>query len=167
MPTRIFTVAELAGYGVPPSDPRDIEYDPDLLVDEQVTTLKYTAQRRCIFRADDDRTYAVEYEAPIDVGDFEVGGGTPDTRGWHGDTVPAVEVEQRPVIVARWCPVTDEPGTDQPRTGALESLAAIWFTEAGAREDVARESAAAWIIQHADEIADLHDAYLATADDQQ
>ncbi|MEU6628372.1 hypothetical protein ABZ905_08770 [Streptomyces parvus] len=167
MPTRTFTVTELADYGVPPSDPRDIEYDPDLLADEFVTTLKYTATRRCIFRADDDRLYAVEYEAPIDMGDFEVGAGMPDNHGWHGDTVTATEVEERPVIVARWYPVTDEPGTNEPRTGALESLAEIWFTEAGAREDVAREAAAAWIVQHADEVAELYDAYLATADDQQ
>ncbi|MFC8723690.1 hypothetical protein [Streptomyces bacillaris] len=164
MPTRTFTVAELAALGVPPSDPADIKYDPDLLADEHVATLKYTATRRIVFRADDNRTYAVEYEAPIDMGDFEVGAGTPDNHGWHGDTVTATEVEERPVIVARWHPVTDEPGTDQPRTGALESLAEIWFTEAGAREDVARESAAAWIIQHADEVAALYDAYLASAE---
>ncbi|MFJ5890367.1 hypothetical protein [Streptomyces californicus] len=166
MPTRTFTVAELADYGVPPSGPADIAYDPDLLVDEFVATLKYTATRRCVFRADDNRLYSVEYEASIDMGDFEVGAGMPDNHGWQ-DTVTAVEVEERPVIVARWHPVTDEPGTDQPRRGALESLAEIWFTEAGAREDVARQSAANWIIQHADEVAELYDAYLATADDQQ
>lgn len=162
MPTRIFTVTELAALGVPPSDPRDIEYDPDLLADEHVATLKYTAQRRCVFRADDDRTYAVEYEGQLDVGDFEVGAGMPDTHGWHGDTVTAVEVEERPVIVARWHPVTDEPAVDEPRLGAVESLAE-WLQESGAHESAARESAA-WIIQHADEIAVLYDAYLASAE---
>ncbi|MFF5980864.1 hypothetical protein ACFY78_18665 [Streptomyces olindensis] len=79
MPTRHFTIAELAAINVPPDDPRDIEYDEYVLADEQVTVLKYTAQRRCVFRADDDKTYAVEYEA--------------------------VEVEEREVTVMKWLPV--------------------------------------------------------------
>jgi hypothetical protein len=106
MPTRDFTIAELAALNVPPDDPRDIEYHEYVLADEQVTVLKYTAQRRCVFRADDDgKAYAVEYEAPLDTGDFEVGGGMPDQHGWYGNTVNAVEVEEREVTVTRWLPV--------------------------------------------------------------
>lgn len=106
MPTRTFTVAELAAIGVPPDSPDDVEYSDVLLADEQVATLKYTAKRRCIFRApDNDRTYAVEYEAQLDVGDFEVGGYAPDDHGWYGDTVQAAEVEEREVTVIRWMPV--------------------------------------------------------------
>lgn len=106
MPTRDFTIAELAALNVPPDDPTDIEYEEYVLADEQVAVLKYTAQRRCVFRAEDDgKAYAVEYEAPLDVGDFEVGGGMPDQHGWYGDTVNAVEVEEREVTVTRWLPV--------------------------------------------------------------
>ncbi|MBL0779447.1 hypothetical protein G6541_20115 [Streptomyces albidoflavus] len=105
MPTRHFTPAELANLGVPPSDPTDVEHDPDLLQDELVATLKYTATRRCVFRAPDDRCYAVEYEAAIDTGDFEVGGYAPDDHGWYGPTVEAVEVEERAVTVTKWLPV--------------------------------------------------------------
>jgi hypothetical protein len=81
MPTRHFTIAELAALNVPPDDPAYIEYDEHVLADEQVAVLKYTAQRRCVFRApDDERTYAVEYEAELDTGDYEVGGGARQPR---------------------------------------------------------------------------------------
>ncbi|MGW4222997.1 hypothetical protein ACWEG1_06020 [Streptomyces bauhiniae] len=106
MPTRQFTVAELAALSVPPDDPDDIEYDEHVLADEQVTVLKYTALRRCVFRApDDDRAYAVEYEAELDMGEFEVGGGMPDNHGWYDNDVEATEVEERPVTVMQWVPV--------------------------------------------------------------
>jgi hypothetical protein len=105
MATRHFTIAELAALNVPPDDPRDIEYDEHVLADEQVAVLKYTAQRRCVFQADDDKTYAVTYEAELDTGDYEVGGGMPDNHGWYGDTVEAVEVEEREVTVTKWLPV--------------------------------------------------------------
>ncbi|MET9255010.1 hypothetical protein [Streptomyces sp. NPDC003717] len=60
MLVRTFAVAELAALGVPPDDPRHIEYRAE--------------QRRCVFRApDDDRAQAVEYEAELDAGDHEVG----------------------------------------------------------------------------------------------
>ncbi|MFI9630970.1 hypothetical protein [Streptomyces sp. NPDC052042] len=68
-------------------------------------------------------------------------------------------MEQWPVIVARWEPITDEPAVDRPRLGAIDSLAAVW-EESGARTSVAREAAAEWIVQHADEVAQLYDEYL-------
>ncbi|MEU1800883.1 hypothetical protein [Streptomyces sp. NPDC019937] len=105
MPTRTFTPAALAALGVPPDEPDDIQYSDVLLADEPVTTLKYTAQRRCVFRADDGKTYAVEYEGRLDTGDYEVGDYTPDDHGWYGGTVEAVEVEKRPVTVTKWLPV--------------------------------------------------------------
>ncbi|WP_327671873.1 MULTISPECIES: hypothetical protein [unclassified Streptomyces] len=108
MPTRQFTREQLAALGVPPDSPEDVQYSDTLLVDEHVTNLKYSQQRRVIFAAPDNgRTYAVEYEAPIDAGDYEVGGG-PDNHGWWGNTVDAVEVEERTVTVTLWTPV-DEP----------------------------------------------------------
>ncbi|MCF3101464.1 hypothetical protein IPZ58_07705 [Streptomyces roseoverticillatus] len=108
MPTRTFTVAELTAIGVPPSSPEDIEYSDCLIADEQVTTLKYTALRCCVFYAEDDNhTYAVEYETALDAGDYEVGA-APDDHGWPGGTVEAVEVEARAVTVFRWEPVGEE-----------------------------------------------------------
>lgn len=105
MPTRHFTRTELANLGVPPDSPNDIQYDPDLLADEQVAVLKYSAWRRCVFRADDDKTYAITYEGRLDTGDFEVDGEGPPGHGWHGDTVEAIEVEEREVTVTKWLPV--------------------------------------------------------------
>ncbi|MCZ1006364.1 hypothetical protein [Streptomyces lydicus] len=108
MNRRTFTTTELAALSVPPDSPEDVEYSEHLLADEQTTTLKYTAQRCAVFRAPDDgRTYAVEYEAPLDTGDYEVGGYVPDDHGWYGGTVEAIEVEQREVTVTRWMPVED------------------------------------------------------------
>ncbi|MGW6456307.1 hypothetical protein ACWF94_10335 [Streptomyces sp. NPDC055078] len=157
MTTRQFTVSQLAGLGVPPDSPKDVTYSETVLADEPVATLKYSQQRRCIVRDDDDRTWAVTYEAQLDAGNYEVG--PPPDHGWFGNTVEAVEVEQRSVIVARWEPVPDEPNVERSRLGAIDSLAAVW-EESGARTAVAREAAAEWIIEHADEVARLHDEYL-------
>lgn len=162
MHVRQFTVGQLADLGVPLDDPSDIEYSETVLVDEPVGTLKYSQQRRCIFRGDDDRTYAVTYEAQVDAGHYEVGP-PPENHGWYGGTVEAVEVEQRPVIVARWEPVSDEAAVDRPRLGAIDSLAAVW-EESGARTSVAREAAAEWIVEHADEVAQLYDDYVDSAE---
>ncbi|WP_329368848.1 hypothetical protein OG896_24870 [Streptomyces sp. NBC_00669] len=161
MPVKQFTIDHLADLGVPPDHPDDVQYNETILVDEHLSTLKYSQQRRCVFRDDDGRTYEVTYEADLDAGDYELGP-PPENHGWHGDTVEAVEVEQRPVIVARWEPVTDGPAVDRPHLGAIDSLAAIW-EESGARTTVARDAAAAWIIEHADEIGQLHDEYLDSA----
>lgn len=106
MTNRTFTVAELAALGVPPDSPDDVQYNPDLIADEHITTLKYSYLRRCVFRASDGRTYAVEYEAEVDSGDYEHGPG-PDNHGWYGATVEATEVEQQQVVVTRWLPVED------------------------------------------------------------
>lgn len=158
MTTKQFTVAELADLGVPPEDPSEIAYSEIVLLDEAVGTLKYSQGRRCMFRDDDGRTWAVEYEAQLDAGHYEVGP-PPDNHGWYGDTVEAVAVEERAVIVRRWEPVTDQPPAEGRSLSALDSLTEIW-EEAGARPSVARESAAAWLIDHADEVADLYDEYL-------
>lgn len=109
MTTRTFTVAELEAVGIPPDSPDDIAYSDVLLADEPITTLKYSRLRRCIFRADDGRTWAVQYEAEVDSGNYEHGPG-PDNHGWYGDTVEAVAVEQRQVTVTRWLPVCGETG---------------------------------------------------------
>ena len=157
MPVRQFTVSQLASLGVPPDSPEDVTWSETVLADEPLGTLKYSQQRRCIFR-DDDRTYAVTYEAQVDAGDYEVGP-PPENHGWFGDTVEAVEVEQRPVIIACWEPVSDEAAVNRARLGTIDSLAAIW-EESGARTSVAREAAAEWIVEHADDVARFYDEYL-------
>lgn len=155
MTTRLFTMARLADLGVPPDDPSDIEYSEIVLLDEGLGTLKYSQQRRCVFRDDDGTTWAVEYEAQVDGGNYETGP-PPDNHGWHGDTVQAVQVEERAVVVRRWEPVTVEPPTSG---SALDELTET-FEAAGAPVEASRQQAAEWLIEHADEIADLYEEYL-------
>lgn len=108
MTIRRFTRQQLAAIGVPPDRPDDIEYSDVLLADEFVMTLKYSQERRVIFRAEDDGlAYAVTYEAPLDTGDFEVGGDGPPDYGWYGPTVEAVGVAAIEVTVTQWMPVAD------------------------------------------------------------
>jgi hypothetical protein len=111
--TRTFTIAELHALDLPPDEPNKPEYFPDhVLADEFVRTLKYTALRRVIFEDENGDTWAVEYEADLDMGDYEVGDGAPDNHGWFGD-VTATAVEERQVLVTRWEPVESnepEPG---------------------------------------------------------
>ncbi|WP_434593432.1 hypothetical protein [Streptomyces sp. A5-4] len=153
MPTRQFTRAQLADLGVPPDDPQDIEYSETVLADEPVTTLKYSMQRRCVFRTDDDKTYAVTYEGQLDAGDYEVGP-PPDDHGWYSDTVEAEEVEQRHEIVRLWKPVADEPNPDVETRTVLEHLVAM-YAEGGVPTRLARQYAADWLDAHADELTTM------------
>lgn len=106
--TRTFTVAELEDLGVPPDSPEDVEYSDVLLADEHVAVLKYSQLRRTIIRTD-AAIWAVEYEAPLDMGDFEVDGGDgTDNHGWHGDTVEATAVVQCEVKVLKWLPIVGD-----------------------------------------------------------
>ncbi|MFF8656780.1 hypothetical protein [Streptomyces huasconensis] len=155
MPTRQFTREQLATLGVPPDSPEDVEYSDVLLADEHVTTLKYSQQRRVIFAAPDDgKAYAVTYEAPINAGDFEVHGEGPDDYGWYGDTVEAVEVEERPVLVQQWQPITDPRAEETDEDPALHHLTEI-YGEAGHRDRDAQQYAAELLAKHARELAAL------------
>ncbi|MGW6391139.1 hypothetical protein ACWFR1_11680 [Streptomyces sp. NPDC055103] len=152
MRTRQFTRDELADLGVPPDDPQDIAYSETVLADEPVTTLKYSMQRRCVFRTD-DKTYAVTYEAQLDAGDYEVGP-PPDDHGWYGDTVEAEEVEPHFEAVRRWLPVADEQDPDRETRSVLEHLTAM-YEEGGVPTRRAREFATDWLGTHADELASM------------
>lgn len=164
MTTRQFTISELAALGVPPDDPRDVEYSQTVIVDQAVTTLKYSEQRRCIFfDATGAQLWAVTYEAQLRAGHYETGP-SPDNHGWHGDTVEATAVEERAVIVKQWVPLTGTPATVGPRTGPIESLTAI-LEQTGATPEEARTAAAKWIVDYAGEAADLRDEYLFAGDD--
>lgn len=122
MTIRHFTRQQLATIGVPPESPDDIEYSDTLIADEFVTTLKYSQQRRVVFRADDGHVYAVTYEAPLDTGDFEVGE-APPARGWYGDTVEAVRVKPVDVTVTRWMAITGgSPVLDGPSAAVRAEL---------------------------------------------
>ena len=161
MTTRQFTVQELAALGVPPDSPEDVQWSETVLLDEAVGTLKYSVNRRCIFRDEEGTTWAVTYEGPVDAGDYEVGP-PPDDRGWSGGTVEAVQVQQRPVLVARWEPVPENHHLEErPRRGAIESLTEI-CQDAGSGP-TPQEAAVAWIIEHADEVVDLADEYASSA----
>ncbi len=155
MPIRQFTREQLATLGVPPDQPDDVEYSDVLLADEHVTNLKYSQQRRVIFAAPDDgKAYAVTYEAPIDAGDFEVHGDGLDDYGWYGPTVEAVEVEERPVLVQQWRPITDLRADEADESPALHHLAEI-YGEAGHRDRDAQRYAAELLAKHARELAAL------------
>lgn len=105
--TRTFTIAELLDLGVPPDSPEDVEYSETLLADEHVGVLKYSQKRRCVFEDEDGDAWAVEYEAPLEMGDFEVDGDGTEGHGWYGDEVTATAVEQREVTVTKWLPVEE------------------------------------------------------------
>ncbi|MEC3995227.1 hypothetical protein VSR01_17460 [Actinacidiphila sp. DG2A-62] len=153
MPMRQFTRAQLADLGVPPDSPEEIEYSETVLADEPVTTLKYSMQRRCVFRADDDKTYAVTYEAELDTGDYELGP-PPENHGWYGDTVEAEEVEPRYDVVRRWRPIADEPDADAETRTVAEHLVDM-YEEGGVPTRLARQYASDWLTDHADELSGL------------
>lgn len=169
---------ELTSLGLPPDSPRDVEDRDELHLDEHVRNLTYTQIRRVIFTHPNGKTFAVEYEAPIDAGDFEVGAGPVENHGW-GRTVTALQVELRPVALEWWMPVPKD-GPDpayqllaeslHPGVGYREDIPAACtadrvhhqltdrlYTEAGCREDVARAGAAELLAQHTRELALLLD----------
>lgn len=150
---RNFLRNELTSLGLPLDTPKDVEYRDDVHLDEHVRNVKYTQIRRCVFTHPNGRTFAVEYEAPIDAGDFEVGGPV-ENHGWSR-SVKAMEVELRPVPVERWMPVPDH-GTDpdQGADPAQYHLAEVYM-ETGCTETVARTCAAKFLAQHARELAVL------------
>lgn len=152
MPIRTFSRAHLIALDLPPDSQRDVEDRGDVHLDEHVRTLKYTQIRRLVFTSSDGFTYAVEYEAPLDTGDFEVSGGPVENHGWD-EIVAAVEVELRLVAVDRWMPVADDgPDPDHGADSVLYQLTETYM-ETGCREDTARAGAAELLADHARELA--------------
>lgn len=149
-----FLRSELTCLDLPPASPDDVQYRDDLHLDEHVRTLKYTQVRRFVFTHPNGGSFAVEYEAPLDTGDFEVGGGLVEDHGWSRAVV-ATPVEKRLVAVEQWMPVPDgAPDPDRGANPAQHHLADIYM-EGGCREVIARESAAALLSQHTRELARL------------
>jgi hypothetical protein len=115
MTTRHFTREQLEQIGVP------FELDGDdtcatELSDQLVGSERWTDVHRLVFRAPDTGdAYQVDYE----VGSTEQQDGIDP---WHryGKTIPAVEVEQRPVVTQQWRPV------DAPRDPGLDTVLPAW-----------------------------------------
>lgn len=155
MPTRDFTRTDLARLGVPPDSPEDVEWSETILSDTHVCTLKYSQKRRCVFTPDDSdhgESYAVEYEAPLDLGDFEVDGRPPANHGWHGDTVTATRVVKRTVVVDQWQTYIPDLHDRAERT-ALEQLTEV-YEESGIHTADARRYAAELLAVHTAELED-------------
>ncbi|MFJ3249150.1 hypothetical protein [Streptomyces sp. NPDC086782] len=153
MITRQFARNDLLRLGLPPDSPEEIKYRDDVHADEHVRQLKYTQLRRVVFDAPDGGTYVVEYEAPMNTGDYEVGGGSVENHGW-GRTVTAIQVEERPVAVMRWMPVPDGEDAREEHKPVLEHLAET-YVETGCRDADSRGYAAQTLAEHTRELADL------------
>ncbi|MFC9341426.1 hypothetical protein ACFT0G_25355 [Streptomyces sp. NPDC057020] len=156
--TRDFTLAELATLGVPPDSPADVEWSDIVLADTHVAVLKYTQQRRVVFLADDGMTYAVTYEAALDTGDYEVGGGLPDNHGWTGDTVTATRVVSWPTVTRQW--QTYAPDIHDGRGQSVVQELADVYEDAGARALQARQLAVELLTKHATGLAQQQRAEL-------
>jgi len=152
-----FTIAELIALDLPPDSPEDVQDRPDVHLDEYVRTLKYSQVRRFVFTHPSGKTYAVEYEAPVDAGDFEVGADGIENFGW-GRHVIAVQVERRTVAVQRWMPVHEDTGTD-PDAGAepVRKHLTAMYLECGVQDADAPDYAIETVAQAAREFAVLLD----------
>lgn len=109
MTTRTFTRDQLEEIGVP------FELDGDdtcatELSNQLIGSERWTSVYRLVFRAPDT---GLAYEVTYEVGSTEHQDGI-DPWHRHGKTIPAVEVEQRPVVVQQWRPVNApaDPGLD-------------------------------------------------------
>lgn len=155
-PARYMKRSDLLALDLPPDSPEDVKYRDDVHLDEHVRTLKYTQLRRCVFTDRKGATFAVEYEAPLDTGDFEAGEGQVENHGWTG-SVLVVEVELRPVVVERWMPVRDSDSNVDPDSGAdpvAKHLTELYL-ETGVRDRDAADYAAETLAQTAREFATL------------
>lgn len=104
MTTRTFTPDQLEELDVPYTN----------LHDEQVDSRRWVEVRRCVFRAEDDgNAYRVTYQQPLTEHQ--------ECDTWFDDKeIKAVEVEQRPVVVQQWKPVT------APASSSLNLVLPAW-----------------------------------------
>lgn len=156
MTIRHFTREQLEELGVP------FELDGDdtcatKLSDELIGSERWTDVHRLVFRTPDTGdAYEVHYE----VGSTEHQDGI-DPWHRHGKTIPATEVEQRPVVVQQWKPVT------APRDPGLDSVLPAWeaMYEPGNVSDyligyanseaAAKGAAEAWLRSQKDQVGRL------------
>jgi hypothetical protein len=127
MSIRHFTRDQLDEIGVP-FELGDDDTCATELSDQLVASERWTEVHTLVFRAPDTGdAYQVDYE----VGSTEQQDGIDP---WHryGKTIPAVEVEERPVVVQQWLPV------DAPRDPGLDTVLPAW-------EAAAKGAAEAWL----------------------
>jgi hypothetical protein len=164
--TRIFTREQLEEIGVP------FELDGDdtcatKLSNKLIGSERWTKVHRLVFRAPDTGdAYQVDYE----VGSTEHQDGI-DPWHRHGKTIPAVEVEQRPVVTQQWRPV------DAPADPGLDVVLPAWeaMYEPGNVSDyligyanseaAAKGAAEAWLRSEKDEPGRLEWAEMPLRDD--
>jgi hypothetical protein len=164
--TRHFTRQQLEEIGVPfelgGNDTCATE-----LFDKLVGSERWTEVHRLVFRAPDTGdAYQVDYE----VGSTEHQDGI-DPWHRHGKTIPAVEVEQRPVVTQQWRPV------DAPADPGLDLVLPAWeaMYEPGNvsnyligyanSEAAAKGAAQAWLKSQKDEPGRLEWAEMPLRDD--
>jgi hypothetical protein len=164
--TRHFTRQQLEEIGVP------FELDGNdtcatELSDKLVGSERWTEVHRLVFRAPDTGdAYQVDYE----VGSTEHQDGI-DPWHRHGKTIPAVEVEQRPVVTQQWRPI------DAPADPGLDLVLPAWeaMYEPGNvsnyligyanSEAAAKGAAQAWLKSQKDEPGRLEWAEMPLRDD--
>lgn len=115
MTSRHFTREQLEEIGVP------FELDGDdtcatELSDELIGTERWTSVHRLVFRHPED---GLAYQVTYEVGSTEHQDGI-DPWHRHGETIPALEVEQRPVVTQQWRAV------DAPRDPGLDTVLPAW-----------------------------------------
>jgi hypothetical protein len=164
--TRHFTRQQLEEIGVPfelgGNDTCATE-----LSDKLVGSERWTEVHRLVFRAPDTGdAYQVDYE----VGSTEHQDGI-DPWHRHGKTIPAVEVEQRPVVTQQWRPI------DAPADPGLDLVLPAWeaMYEPGNvsnyligyanSEAAAKGAAQAWLKSQKDEPGRLEWAEMPLRDD--
>jgi hypothetical protein len=137
------------------------------LSDKLVGSERWTEVHRLVFRAPDTGdAYQVDYE----VGSTEHQDGI-DPWHRHGKTIPAVEVEQRPVVTQQWRPI------DAPADPGLDLVLPAWeaMYEPGNvsnyligyanSEAAAKGAAQAWLKSQKDEPGRLEWAEMPLRDD--
>lgn len=115
MTVRTFTRQQLEEIGVP------FELDGDdtcatELSNELIGSERWTDVHRLVFRTPDT---GIAYQVTYEVGSTEHQDGI-DPWHRHGKTIPAVEVEERPVVTQQWLPV------EAPRDPGLDTVLPAW-----------------------------------------
>jgi len=156
MATRTFTRDQLEEIGVPFELGGDDTCATELS-DELVGSERWTSVHRLVFRAPDD---GLAYQVTYEVGSTEHQDGI-DPWHRHGKTVRAVEVEERPVVVQKWRPVTApaDPGLNLvlPAWEAMYEPGNVsdYLIGYANSEAAAKGAAVAWLRSQKDEVGRL------------
>ncbi|WP_369214410.1 hypothetical protein [Streptomyces flavofungini] len=115
MSTRMFTRDQLAAIGVPNGWDAEDGQQAEHLHERQVDTRRWVSVHELVFRAPDDGlAYSVHFERGLTEHQDGL-----DAWGYR-DEIKAIEVEQRPVVVQQWTPVS------APADRSLDSVLPAW-----------------------------------------